>query len=43
MNEVTHDATAERVERHRRDPVFQEVLKRNLRHHEELLKMFADG
>lgn len=43
MNEVTHKAMAERVERRRLDPEFQAVLRRNLRQHVKLLKMLADG
>ena len=32
----------ERVEERRRDPEFQERLKRNLRHHKEILDRLAD-
>lgn len=42
-SDATRDALAERVERRRRDPDFRAVLKRNLRRHEELLNMLADG
>ena len=40
---VIGDALAEHVERRRRDPKFQTMLKRNLRRHQELLNMLADG
>lgn len=40
---VVRAALAEHVERRRRDPEFQAMLKRNLRRHEELLSMLADG
>ena len=43
VSEVIRDALAEHVERRRRDPEFQTMLKRNLRRHEELLSMLADG
>ena len=43
VSEVIRDALAEHVERRRRDPEFQAMLQRNLRRHEELLRMLADG
>ena len=43
VSDVIRDALAEHVERRRRDPEFQAMLKRNLRRHEELLGMLADG
>jgi len=43
VNEVTYEAIAERVERRRRDPEFQAVLKHNIRRHQELLEMLADS
>ena len=43
VSDVIRDALAEHVERRRRDPEFQTMLKRNLRRHEELLRMLADG
>ena len=43
VSDVIRDALAEHVERRRRDPEFQAMLMRNLRRHEELLKLLADG
>ena len=43
VSDVIRDALAEHVERRRRDPEFQAMLKRNLRRHEEMLSMLADG
>ena len=43
VSDVIRGAIAEHVERRRRDPEFQAMLKRNLRRHEELLSMLADG
>ena len=43
VSDVIRDALAEHVERRRRDPAFQTMLRRNLRRHEELLSMLADG
>ena len=43
VSDVIRDALAEHVERRRRDPEFQTMLRRNLRRHEELLSMLADG
>ena len=43
VSDVIRDALSEHVERRRRDPEFQAMLKRNLRRHEELLSMLADG
>ena len=43
VSDVIRDALVEHVERRRRDPEFQARLKRNLRRHEELLSMLADG
>ena len=43
VSDVIRDALAEHVERRRRDPEFQAMLERNLRRHQELLSMLADG
>ena len=43
VSDVIRDALAEHVERRRRDPEFQTMLKRNLRRHEELLSVLAVG
>ncbi len=43
VSDVIRDALSEHIERRRRDPEFQAMLKRNLRRHEELLSMLADG
>ena len=43
VSDVIRGALVEHVERRRRDPEFQTLLKRNLRRHEELLNMLADG
>ena len=43
VSNVIRDALAEHVERRRRDPEFQALLQRNLRRHQELLNMLADG
>ncbi len=43
VSTVIRDALAEHVERRRRDPEFQAMLKRNLQRHQELLNMLADG
>ena len=43
VSDVIRDALAEHVERRRSDPEFQAMLKRNLRRHEELLSLLADG
>lgn len=43
VSNVIRDALAEHVERRRRDPEFQAMLKRNLQRHQELLNMLADG
>ena len=43
VSDVIRDALAEHVERRRRDPEYQAMLKRNLRRHEELLSLLADG
>ena len=43
VSDVIRDALAEHVERRRRDPEFQGMLKRNLQRHQELLSMLADG
>ena len=43
VSDVIRDALAGHVERRRRDPEFQTMLRRNLRRHEELLSMLADG
>ena len=43
VSDVIRDALADHVEKRRRDPEFQAMLKRNLRRHQELLSMLADG
>ena len=43
VTDVIRDALAEHVERRRRDPEFQALLRRNLERHQELLSMLADG
>ena len=43
VSDVIRDALSEHVERRRRDPEFQAMLKRNLQRHEELLSMLVDG
>ena len=43
VSDVIRDALADHVEKRRRDPEFQVMLKRNLRRHQELLRMLADG
>lgn len=43
VSDVIRDALAEHVERRRRDPEFQGMLKRNLQRHQELLSLLADG
>ena len=43
VSDVIRSALAEHVERRRRDPEFQAMLKRNLRRHEELLSLLADS
>ena len=43
VSDVIRDALADHVERRRRDPEFQAMLKRNLRRHKELLDLLADG
>ena len=43
VSDVIRDALAEHVERRRRDPEFQAMLRRNLRRHEDLLSLLADG
>ena len=43
VSNVIRDALAEHVERRRRDPEFQAMLRRNLQRHQELLNMLADG
>lgn len=43
VSDVIRDALADYVEKRRRDPEFQAMLKRNLRRHQELLSMLADG
>ncbi|MDE2715830.1 MAG: ribbon-helix-helix protein, CopG family [Chloroflexota bacterium] len=43
VSDVIRDALAAHVERRRRDPEFQALLKRNLQRHKELLSMLADG
>ena len=43
VSDVIRDALAEHVERRRRDPEFQAMLKRNLQRHQQLLNMLADA
>ena len=43
VSDVIRDALADHVEKQRRDPEFQAMLKRNLQRHQELLGMLADG
>ncbi|MDE0171468.1 MAG: hypothetical protein OXS29_18480 [bacterium] len=43
VSDLIRDALTEHVDRRRRDPKFQERLKRNLERHKELLGMLADG
>ena len=43
VSEVIRDAVTQHVERRRRDPEFQKMLKRNLERHKKLLAMLADG
>lgn len=43
VTDVIRDALTEHVERRRRDPEFQALLRRNLERHQELLNMLADG
>lgn len=43
VSDVIRDALADHVEKRRRDPEFQAMLKRNLRRHQELLSRLADG
>ncbi len=43
VSDVIRDALAEHVERRRRDPEFQVMLRRNLQRHQQLLNMLADA
>ena len=43
VSDVIRDALAEHVERRRRDPEFQAMLRRNLQRHQQLLDMLADA
>ena len=43
VSDVIREALAEHVDRRRRDPEFQKMLKRNLERHQKLLDMLADG
>ena len=43
VSDVIRNALAEHVERRRKDPEFQMLLRRNLERHQELLNMLADG
>ena len=43
VSNVIRDALAEHVERRRRDPDFQAMLRRNLQRHQQLLDMLADA
>ena len=42
VSDVIRDALTAHVERRRRDPEFQALLRRNLERHQELLNMLAD-
>lgn len=43
VSDVIRDALAVHVERRRKDPEFQALLRRNLERHQELLNMLADS
>ena len=43
VSDVIRDALTKHVERRRKDPEFQALLRRNLKRHQELLNMLADG
>ncbi len=43
VSDVIRAALTEHVERRRRDPEFQALLRRNLKRHQELLNMLADS
>ena len=43
VSDVIRDALTEHVERRRRDPEFQALLRRNLQRHQELLNMLAES
>ena len=43
VSNVIRDALAEHVERRRRDPEFQAMVRRNLQRHRQLLNMLADA
>lgn len=43
VSEIVRKAIAEHVERRRKDPEFQEMLRRNLERHKRLLKMLSEG
>ena len=43
VSDVIRDALTEHVERRRRDPEFQALLRRNLERHQELLNMLAES
>ena len=43
VSNVVRDALAEHIERRRRDPEFQAMLRRNLQRHQQLLNMLADA
>jgi len=43
VSDVIRDALTEHVERRRRDPEFQALLRRNLERHQELLNMLTSG
>lgn len=42
VSDVIRDALTEHVERRRRNPEFQALLRRNLERHQELLNMLAN-
>lgn len=43
VSDVIREALTEHIERRRRDPEFQERLKRNIERHEKLLNRLADS
>lgn len=43
VSDVIRDALTEHVERRRRDPEFQALLRRNLERHQEMLNMLAES
>ena len=43
VSDVIRDALAVYIERRRKDPEFQALLRQNLERHQELLNMLADS